>query len=69
MELNEHVQYECGAEEELAELLYRLSTPEINEPITRSLVQKLRKDLADAHQGSSEQELDPPGPNRKPPAN
>ena len=45
LEMNEHVHYEWGEEKSVADLLFRLSTPEINESITPAFVRKLRVSL------------------------
>jgi hypothetical protein len=42
LECNEHVDYEHGCEGTVADLLFRLSTPEINDPITPAVVRGLR---------------------------
>jgi len=51
LEMNEHVRYECGAEEAVADLLFRLSSPEINEPITPPAVRRLRASLNESKSG------------------
>jgi hypothetical protein len=45
LEMNDYVRYEYGVEEVVADLLFRISTPEINEPITRDFARKLRFSL------------------------
>ena len=45
LEMNEYVDYERGSEGMVADLLFRLSTPEINEPITPAVVRRLRASL------------------------
>ena len=45
LEMCDYVDYESGAEEAIADVLFRLSTPEINEPISHILAQKLRDEL------------------------
>ena len=45
LEMCDCVNYESGKEEIVSNMLFRLSTPEINESITRSLAQKLRDEL------------------------
>lgn len=48
LEMNDHVEYERDAEEAIANLLFCLSTPEINEPITRAVVRRMRASLSDS---------------------
>jgi len=42
LEMNDHVDYKPKAEEAVANLLFSLSSPEINEPVTRALVRRMR---------------------------
>ncbi len=51
LEMNDHVEYERDAEEAVANLLFSLSSPEINEPITRALVGRMRAWLKDPRAG------------------
>jgi len=48
LEMNEHVDYESGVEEAIADVLFRLSTPEINEPISQAVARELRAALCAA---------------------
>jgi len=45
LEMNDLVLYEEGAEGAIADLLFRLSTPEINDPITPTLAHAMRDSL------------------------
>ena len=47
LEMNDYVEYEREAEEAVARLLFSLSSPEINEPITRAVVRRMRASLKD----------------------
>jgi len=47
LEMNDHVEYEHDFEEAIASLLFFLSSPEINEPITRALARGMRASLKD----------------------
>lgn len=47
LEMNDRVEYERDAEEVVAGLLFSLSSPEINEPITRAVVRRMRASLTD----------------------
>jgi hypothetical protein len=51
LEMNDHVEYERDAEEAVANLLFSLSSPEINEPITRAVVQRMRASLRNPREG------------------
>lgn len=51
LEINDHVEYEREAEETIASLLFSLSSPEINEPITRVVVRRMRASLKDRRGG------------------
>lgn len=51
LEMNDHVEYERDAEEAVASLLFSLSSPEINEPITRAVVRRMRASLTDPRAG------------------
>lgn len=48
LEMNGHVRYETGEEGTVADLLFQLSTPEINEPISSRMAHRLRASLARA---------------------
>lgn len=45
LEMNDYVEYEAGAEATIADILFRLSTPSINEQISASLVATFRTAL------------------------
>lgn len=45
LEMSDHVAYDRDAEQAIADLLFRLATPEINEPITPSVVRRMRASL------------------------
>ena len=47
LEMCDYVDYESGKEEAVADILFHLSTPEINEPINHALAQKLRDELSE----------------------
>lgn len=51
LEMNDHVEYERDAEQAVASLLFSLSSPEINEPITRAVVRRMRASLKDPRAG------------------
>jgi hypothetical protein len=48
LEMNEHIDYEPGVEEAIADVLFRLSTPEINKPISQAVARELRAALSAA---------------------
>lgn len=45
LEMNDNIDYEAGEEEAIADVLFRLSTPDINEPISENLARRLRVEL------------------------
>ena len=45
LEMNELIEYEPKRESDIADALFRLATPEINEPITLESVQRVRRRL------------------------
>jgi len=45
VEGRDDIQYREGQEEKIADLLFRLSSPEINEPLSPAVAQALRSDL------------------------
>lgn len=45
LEMNDLVDYEAGKEEVIADILFLLSTPEINEPISHDLALELQSKL------------------------
>lgn len=51
LEMSDHVEYERDAEEAVASLLFSLSSPEVNEPITRAVVRRMRASLKDPRAG------------------
>jgi hypothetical protein len=51
LEMNDHVEYERDSQENVASLLFALSSPDINEPITRALVRRMRASLKDPRVG------------------
>jgi hypothetical protein len=46
VERRDDIQYREGQEEKIADLLFRLSSPEINSPLSPAVAQALRSDLA-----------------------
>lgn len=45
LEMNEHVDYERGVEDVIADVLFRLSSPEINGALNQAVVRELRANL------------------------
>jgi len=45
LEMNEYIDYESGEEDVIADTLFRLATPEINEPISQAVALELRAGL------------------------
>lgn len=62
LEMSDHVEYERGSEEAIANTLFRLTSPEINEPITRVAVRRMRASLESSRRGQSASH-DGEGPN------
>jgi len=48
LEMNDYVEYERGREEIIADVLFRLSSPEINEPISSAVATRMRASLTAA---------------------
>ena len=45
LEMNVHVVYEQKSEQQVADILFRIATPEVNGPLDECLVEELRRDL------------------------
>lgn len=49
LEMNDRVRYEPGFDEAISDILFRLATPEINDPIDQAVVEQLRASISRLH--------------------